>query len=60
MPSGQSSSPWVYAIASIVPLRPVSVTGFSGGSDALDSLGASGSVMTFAVTAVFYATVSEA
>ena len=41
MLSGRSSSPWVSAIASIVPLCPVSVTGFRGGSDTLDSLGVS-------------------
>ena len=39
MPSGRSFSPWVSAFASIVPLCSVSVTGFRGGSDILDSLG---------------------
>ena len=41
MPSGRSSSPWVSAIASIVPLHPVSITGFRDGSDTLDYLGVS-------------------
>ena len=41
MLSGWSSSPWVSDIASFVPLRPVSIAGFRGGSDTLASLGAS-------------------
>ena len=41
MPSSRSSSPWVSAIASIVPLRPVNIAGFRCGSDTLASLGAS-------------------
>ena len=41
MLSGWSSSPWVSAIASIGPLRPVSIAGFRGGSDTLASLGVS-------------------
>ena len=41
VPCDRSSSPWVPAVAGIVPLCPVSVTGFCGGSGTLDSLGAS-------------------
>ena len=41
MTSGRSSSPGVSAIASIVPLHPVSLTGFRGDSDTLASLGTS-------------------
>ena len=41
VPSDRSSSPWVSAITSIVPLRPVGIPGFRGGSDTLDSLGSS-------------------